>query len=445
MVRVRLVAAIVALLAVFVAPYPARAAYLVTSSDWDGLSDLLQLAKDEAGAPNVVVTASLDYSTLRPEDGVVLLHPESSLDVESLSRFLREGGRVAVFDDFGTGDDLLRHFSIQRVALPNRPALELRKNPALAIAEPADSTHPVMRGVARVVLNHASGVSHRELSPLLAVRSDDGAERTFVALAGAVEKGHLLVVGDSSVPINGMLRFPGNKTFTRNVLHYVLDTKDVPPRTPAISPKLYILTGAFEQSGSYGDDSQSSALSKLHALFDVFRAFRRDGLPPYMAYLLSFIVLAGLVAWVVSRAAGLHRPVSPRYVKGIPIAAQGGIAGHAAVVAAKGTTRALAALEIKSALEDELCAALEIERPPAPDELVRRAKAARLISDATGRSLRSLLAYLGQVETLVLSRRSEAMRRVRDADVVRCARTARVVLDEVRAARKGDKALPAPI
>src|SRR5512143_1494564 len=96
MVRVRLVAAIVALLAVFVAPYPARAAYLVTSSDWDGLSDLLQLAKDEAGAANVVATSSLDYSALRPEDGVVLLHPESSLDVESLSRFLREGGRVAV-------------------------------------------------------------------------------------------------------------------------------------------------------------------------------------------------------------------------------------------------------------------------------------------------------------------------------------------------------------
>ncbi len=417
--------------------HPTRAAYQVLSSDWDGLSDFLQLAKDEAGVGNAVAVTSLDYASLRPDDGVVLLHPETSLDVESLSRFLREGGRVAVFDDFGTGDDLLRHFSSQRVALPAHPALELRKNPALAIAEPADGAHPVTRGVARVVLNHASGVSHRELSPLLAVRSDDDSDKTYVALAGAVEKGHLLVVGDSSVPINGMLRFPGNKTFTRNVLHYVLDTKDVPPHAPTGPPKLYILVGSFEQSGSYGDDSQSSAFGKLHALVDLFRAFRRDGLPPYMTYVFSFLVLAGLVAWVVSRAAGLHRPVSPRYVKPIPVAAQGGLAGHAAVIAAKGTTRALAVLEIKSALEEELCAALEIERSPAPDELVKRAREAGLLSDGTARALRSLLGYLGQVETLVLSRRSEAMRRVRDTDVVRCAKTARIVQDEVRAARKG--------
>ncbi|HSQ62685.1 MAG TPA: DUF4350 domain-containing protein [Polyangiaceae bacterium] len=433
----------------FVAPRHSWAAYVPTSADWDGLSDLVELAKDEAGAANVVVAGSMDYSALKPEDGIVLLHPESALDVESLSRFLREGGRVAVFDDFGSGDDLLRHFSIQRIPLPANPALELRKNPALAIAEPAEGPHPVMHGVARVVLNHASGVAHRELSPLLCVRSEEDGEKINVALAGAVEKGHLLVVGDSSVPINGMLRFPGNKTFTRNVLHYVLDTKDVPQKATGTAPKLYLLVGAFEQKGSYGDDSEGSTMGKLHAIVDFFRAFRRDGLPPYVTYLLCFLVLGGLVAWVVSRAAGLHRPVSPRYVKAIPVAAQGGVAGHAAIVAARGTTRALAALEIKSAVEEELCAALDVEHPPAPDELVRRARAAGLVSDTTARSLRSLLTYLGQVETLVLSRRAEAMRRVRDADIVRCSKTARTVLDEVRAARnstmKGDPPLPAQV
>jgi len=406
----------------------ARAAYDRTSSDWDGLSDFVQLAKDEAGGANVVATGSIDYGTLGAQDAVILLHPEGSLDVESLSRFLREGGRVVLFDDFGSGDELLRHFQIQRVPLPAHPALELRHNPALAIAEPAD--HQTVHGVSRVVLNHASGVSHKELSPLLFVRSADDDEKTYVALAGAVEKGHLLVVSDSSVPINGMLRFPGNKTFVRNVLHYAYTgVGDVSGKG-----KIHIVSGAFEQTGAYGDGSDAqSFFGKLKFLGDALRDFKRDGFPPLVAYLAAGFGALALGFWVWTRASRVHRAATPRYVKAIPLAVQGGIAGHAAVIAAKGTTRALAVLEIKTSLEEELCAALEIDHAPAPNELAHRAVAANLLTDGTARTLRQLLAYMGQVETLVLSRRADAMRRVRDADVVRCSQQARAIREEVRA------------
>jgi hypothetical protein len=57
------------------------------------------------------------------------------------------------------------------------------------------------------------------------------------------------------------------------------------------------------------------------------------------------------------------------------------------------------------------------------------------MTDATAATLRRLLAYMGQIETLVLSRRAEAMRRVRDADVARCAKDAAAIRDEVRARR----------
>ena len=90
-------------------------------------------------------------------------------------------------------------------------------------------------------------------------------------------------------------------------------------------------------------------------------------------------------------------------------------------------------LEIKTSLEEELCAALEIDHAPAPNELAHRAVAANLLTDGTARTLRQLLAYMGQVETLVLSRRADAMRRVRDADVVRCSQQARAIREEVRA------------
>ncbi len=410
-------------------PSSALAAYDVKSSDWDGLSDFIQLAKDEAGAGNVVTSASLDFGALGPQDAIVLLHPEGSLDLESVSRFLREGGRVVLFDDFGSGDQLLRHFQIQRVPLPAKPALELRHNPALAIAEPAE--HQTVHGVSRVVLNHASGVSHAELSPLLYVREDGTDEKTYVALAGAVEKGHLLVVGDSSVPINGMLRFPGNKTFVRNVLHYAYGgVGDVPAKG-----KIFIVSGAFEQAGSYGDASEASAFSKLHVVVDVFRDFKRDGFPPMVAYLAAGFIALALGFWVWTRATRVHRAATPRYVKPIPVAVQGGIAGHAAVIAARSTTRALAVLEIKTSLEEELCSALELDRAPAPDELARRAKDAGFMTEATAASLRRLLAYMGQVETLVLSRRAEAMRRVRDTDVARCAKEAAAIREEVRARR----------
>jgi hypothetical protein len=406
----------------------ARASYDAASTDWDGLSDFVQLAKDEAGGANVVTSGRLDYGALGPRDAVILLHPESSLDIESLSRFLRAGGRVVLFDDFGRGDELLRHFQIRRVALPDHPALELRHNPALAIAEPAD--HQTVRGVTRVVLNHASGVAHPELSPLLYVRNASDDEKTYVGLAGAVDKGHLLVVSDSSVPINSMLRFPGNKTFVRNVLHYAhAGIGDV-----AGGGKLYVETGAFEQVGAYGDASESST-SKLRFLADAFHDFQRNGLPPTVAYFAAALGALALGVWVARRASRVHRAATPRYTRPIPLAVQGGVAGHAAVIAAKGTTRALAVLEIKTALEEVLCDALGLERAPAPDELVRRAKNAQLLSDESGRTLRALLSYMGRVETLVLSRRAEAMRQVRDADVVRCASQARAISAEVRARR----------
>ena len=264
------------------------------------------------------------------------------------------------------------------------------------------------------------------------MRSADDDEKTYVALAGAVEKGHLLVVSDSSVPINGMLRFPGNKAFVRNVLHYAsTGVGDVPNGSHC---KIHIVSGAFEQTGAYGDASDAqSVFGKLKFLGDALRDFKRDGFPPLVAYLAAGFGALAVGFWVWTRASRVHRAATPRYVKAIPVAVQGGVAGHAAVIAAKGTTRALAVLEIKTSLEEELCAALEIEHAPAPNELAQRAVAANLLTDGTARTLRQLLAYMGQVETLVLSRRADAMRRVRDADVVRCSDQARAIREEVRA------------
>ena len=403
------------------------------NSDWDGIGDFLELARDES-PKGVIATQTLDLEALQKEDAVILIHPDRALDVESLSHFMRDGGRVVLFDDFGTGDQLLTHFGIERVALPAEPALVLRHNPALALAEPA-ADHPVVVGVDRVVLNHASGLRHHELSPVLRVRAADGGEGELVGLAGAVGQGRLLAISDSSVVINGMLRYPGNRLFARNVLHYALDDDAVVGKRHG---KVYVMSGDFAVSGAYGDESSTTSfLDRLRAFRELLEEVNREGIPPLAAFLVAASVGLGIVLWVSSRAARTHEPIIPRYTRAVPVAAQGGVAGHAAVIAAPGTTRALAVLELKSALEEELCAKLELDRATTPEILARHAASAGVLSDPSARDLHRLLVRMAEVETLVLSRRSEALRRVRDADVLSMARVGHQLLNEMkdRAAR----------
>src|SRR5262249_51836678 len=153
--------------------------------------------------------STLDLRQLRREDGVVLVHPERVIDADELMAYMRAGGRLVLLDDYGTGDALLARFGIRRVPLPSRPAEMLRGNPALAIAEPA-SVHPAVRHASRVVVNHGTGLAHPALSPVLVVRGESEPDVLF-AVAGAVGQGRLLAVGDASVAINGMMRYPGNR------------------------------------------------------------------------------------------------------------------------------------------------------------------------------------------------------------------------------------------
>jgi hypothetical protein len=404
-----------------------------TGQDWEGLSGLVELAQSELGPGRVVVTRQLDYSDvgggLRPSDGVLLVHPETTLDTDSLSRFMKDGGRVVLLDDYGTGDELLLHFGIDRVPLPSRPAEMLRHNPSFAIAEPA-SEHSVVWGVGRVVTNHATGLRHPDLSPVLEVRGD-GEPNVLVALAGAVGKGRLLAIGDGSVFMNSMLRYPGNRALAAGVVRYAVEDDANGPR----GGRLWIVSGAFEQSGTYGDDGSLDVAfkSRLRAVGEAFASFKREGAPPLVAYVTAVAVGLGLIVWIGSRAGRPHVPASPRYTRSIPLVAQGGMAGHVAVISAPGTSRVLAMLEVKSALEDDLCEVLGLERNPGHEELVKELGKRRLLDDRERAELRALLLVLARTETLVLSRRGSSLGAVRDGEVVEAARVARRIVLGARA------------
>ena len=390
----------------------------LTGSDWEGGAELVRLARSELGAARVVPTSQLDFGELKPDDGLLLLYPERSLDVDELSKFMRAGGRVILLDDFGRGEGLLQSFGMKRVPAPRHPAESLRHNPQLALAEPA-SAHPVVADVSRVVTNHPTGLSHPDLSPVLKIRSEGTEADVYVAVAGAVGQGRLLAVGDPSIVMNSMLKYAGNKTFARGLVRYAVDSDAWGKR----GGRLFIASGTFEQKGSYGGE-QNAISSFLRDLKDLLDQIRRDGLPAVLAYGAAIALGLALVVWVGSRAGRLHKPVIPRFVRRTPPVAQGGVAGHAAVIGAPQTTRVLAILELKSALEEQLTTLLGLNKVPGHQELTKQIAERRLL-DADGlHALSRLLLRMSNVETMVVYQRSGGMvQSVRDNEVVSMART----------------------
>lgn len=414
--------------AMCVASYPLRSAEAAPfdpeGEDWQGLGDFSAGARGQLGDARVVVSKRLDLGRLAPQDGVLLVHPQRALDVDGLGAFMRAGGRVLVLDDYGTGDALFAHYGVQRVPLPSRPVRMLRGNPALAIAEPAPS-HVLVRDVSRVMTNHATGVAHPDLSPVLVVKGD-GEPDVLLAVSGSVEKGRLLAVGDGSILINAMMRYPGNRSFALAIARYAIEDDVWGKR----GGKLYVLANDFETVGTYGSDSSvEGALNDARrALEEGFESLRHEGMPPVAAYLAAITVCAGVVVWTSRRAGKTHRERTPRFVRAAPIVAQGGVAGHAAIVGAPGTSRVLAVLELKSALEEELATRLGLDKVPPHDELVARVRAANLLGDDDTRALSRLLADLSDIEMTFSMRRRGVVERLSDADVAAIAARARGLL-----------------
>lgn len=408
-------------------------------SDWEGGAELVRLARAELGPSRVVATNRIDFGELKPDDGLIVLYPERSLDIDELSRFMKAGGRLVMLDDFGRGESLLVTFGMKRVPIPRRPAESLRNNPQLALAEPA-SAHPVVADVARVVTNHPTGLAHPELSPVLKVRSQSGDPDVVVAVAGAVGQGRLLAVGDPSIVMNSMLRYSGNKALARGLVRYAVDADAWGQR----GGRLFIASGSFEQRGSFG--GQHGAFSEwLRDLADLTDQVRKEGLPSPLAYAAAMALGLGLVVWTGARAGRLHKPVAPRFVRRIPPVAEGGIAGHAAVIGAPQTTRVLAVLELKSALEEQLTTLLGLSKVPGHQELLDQIGKRGLLAAEGVHTLRRLLLRMSTVETMVVFQRSGGrVPSVPDHEVVSMARTVEELLDAAEAKSSRLRGEPGP-
>ncbi len=399
-------------------------------TDWEGCADFLRLAREELGDTRIVATDRIDYATLTPEDSLILLHPEKTLDVQSLTRFMHAGGRVILLDDYGTGDALLEHFDLERIPVPEHPAQELRHNSELAIAVPA-GLHAVVTDVDRVVTNHPTGLKHPGLSPVLKIAGTNGDPDVLIAVAGQVSNGRLLVVGDPSIVINSMLRYPGNKAFAKGLVRYAADDDTWGKR----GGHVFVLADAFDETGSFGEEPPfQSFFEKFRGLRDGMNDIRKNGFPQWFAYASAALVSLGIGLWIWRNAGRTHDPVPPRFTRAIPLAAQGGVAGHAAVLGAPKTARALAMLEMKSALEDEFSDLLGLEKAPGHDILAAKVASAGLLDPQHVTELKALLLRMANIETMVLSRQASGFGKIQDSEVVVTAKTIRGLLESARKA-----------
>jgi hypothetical protein len=403
----RVVAGAVVLALGLCASRPALAAFDVSDTSWEGTSELFELAKKRLGRDRLEVTASLDYGKLTPGDGVVILHPEATLDYAELSAFLRAGGRVAVLDDHGTGDKFLARFQIFRVRAPLSPARTLRDNPSLPIAEPSvqivagqeQNRHPITQGVESVVTNHPTALTHPNLTPVLTLAARGEPDATLAVTGIIVNRGRLFAMGDPSAFINLMLRYPGNRKFAEGLLAYLVEPDSWGER----GGKLYFVSNRFQQRGEFGE-RRGMLAGVGQSLRDGLDDLHEHGLPEPVPLALAALGCLAILAWALVYAARPRPRASPRYTAPDPLVAQGGLSGRVAVLSAPSTDPALGLSELRSAALELLGARLGLGPAPSAklvlDEIQRRS----LLSDPARAELSSAFAELRLIEERIVKK-----------------------------------------
>lgn len=398
----QVVLAIIALVLFTLLPATARAAFDFNDTEWEGTSELLEIARAELGKERVEIVATLDFEQLTPNDGLLVLHPEVELNPDEIAAFLIAGGRLAVLDDHGRAGSLLARYRIQRVNAPLRPNQSLRQNPDLAVAVPAvqavagveQNRHPVVVGVERLVTNHATALVHPNLTPVLEIPAVGEPNATLAVTGVIANRGRLFVMGDPSAVINLMMRYPGNRAFGAGLVKYLVEPDSWGER----GGKLYLLANGFRQRGQYGGQGGlvRDAREALSAFEDVLGEVRKNGLPPGVALAFGAAAALLLLAWAIGTALKTYRPYLPRYAAPLPLLSQGGVAGRAAVLSAPSTDHALALAELHAALIETLAQSVGLDPKQSPDQLAAAAEAQGVLSPARAAEVRRMLRELAR-------------------------------------------------
>lgn len=304
------------------------------SNAWNGLGALVRLTRDSG--ITVELPGRVDVGTLRPDDALLIVYPAGPLPVEGLSAFLKAGGRVALADDFGAGNELLSAYQIARGAPNTQHALQLRGNPALLVARPR-TAHPLAEGVHALVTNHPTDLFHRNLDAIFSF-DDDG--REALVLAGAVGQGRLVAVADPSVLIDNMLELRDNRRFAQNLVRYLAEGR---------GGRIVIASGHTPIVGRFGEPGADRPLHDVRRALEQLAA---APLPP-LALQLGCAALAALALLFAATSLPRKTPYDGRGMFARAPHA-GGYVGRVAFFAESHGNLLMPALVYKHELEGEI-------------------------------------------------------------------------------------------
>lgn len=221
-------------------------AYSLENRSWEGLSGLAELMSKSSiafDAPQIV-----DVRDLPVNDVLIIVYPQKLLEREGdaleLTNWVRAGGRILLFDDFGSSGNLLSHFGISRHDIPET-GRRFQDRAALPIAD-ATGVHPLTQSAYSLVFNHASSLAARG-KPVYAFDNGKGAVYDM-----RLQSGILVAVSDASLVTNLMLSIQPNKKFVENALAVACEGR--------ANCAVHVLTRDDEVIGRFGEEKLSLAV-----------------------------------------------------------------------------------------------------------------------------------------------------------------------------------------
>ncbi len=383
-----------------------------SNEGWNGLSTLLEIAAEEGIEIDVV--DRLDVGTLDRDAALLIVGPHHEPSVEGLSALLRAGARIAVADDFGASEGLLRAFHIERSAPTGHVGTALRGNQALLVGRP-NGPHALSVRVEALVTNHPAAISHAELEPIFAFSDAPYGETEALVLAGAVGTGRLVVISDPSVFINNMLELGGNRRFTANLLHYLASSPSgAPEGSSAMRGRILLVPPEARVVGRYGEPGADRPLHDLRAFLERLGQVEVPGVG------LRVLALCLVLIFVLIASGALPRR-SPYAAKAMftPSSTFGGMAGRLAWYGRGNVDLLDPLLAYRFELENELFARVSLTKAAgtaALERALRQHGVAEKDAGAARRLLDELSALAeradrGTVEPVPLHRLKETMRR----------------------------------
>ncbi len=131
-----------------------------------------------------------------------------------------------------------------------------------------------------MVANHPQTLHHNELKPVFVF---EPSRRSALVLVGAVGEGRLIAISDSSLLINNMLEFRGNRVFAGNLVRYL---------TKNNLGRLFIAVG---DAALIDSDRAFAPRDSLDGIRQALRLLARHQLSPLTIHTLAAIVLTLLL------------------------------------------------------------------------------------------------------------------------------------------------------